>query len=129
MGLKGGKVQQITRDHDVQIKFPERDENQGPDLHPQENGDLNPDLREGEQAPRKCDVIVVSGRKEKCEAAREALLVGRQASLQRFGRRRRSPQAPWLRICPGQESGSSGIVGDPLCPFNAVPRFPGHNRT
>ncbi|XP_072349563.1 vigilin isoform X2 [Scyliorhinus torazame] len=74
MGLKGGKVQQITRDHDVQIKFPERDENQGPDLHPQENGDLNPDLREGEQAPRKCDVIVVSGRKEKCEAAREALL-------------------------------------------------------
>ncbi|XP_078389931.1 vigilin isoform X3 [Cetorhinus maximus] len=75
MGLKGSKVQQITRDYDVQIKFPERDENQaGPDLHPQENGDLNSDLREVEHAPRKCDIIVISGRKEKCEAAREALL-------------------------------------------------------
>ncbi|XP_041034797.1 vigilin isoform X3 [Carcharodon carcharias] len=75
MGLKGSKVQQITRDYDVQIKFPERDENQaGLDLHPQENGDLNSDLREVEHAPRKCDIIVISGRKEKCEAAREALL-------------------------------------------------------
>ncbi|XP_060710802.1 vigilin-like isoform X1 [Hemiscyllium ocellatum] len=74
MGLKGSKVQQITRDYDVQIKFPERDENQGLDLHPQENGDLNSDLRETEHVPRKCDVIVISGRKEKCEGAHEALL-------------------------------------------------------
>lgn len=29
MGAKGYKVQQITRDHDVQIKFPERDDNPG----------------------------------------------------------------------------------------------------
>ncbi|XP_069775955.1 vigilin-like isoform X2 [Narcine bancroftii] len=74
MGLKGSKVQQITRDYDVQIKFPERDDSQGPDHHPQENGDLNSDLRDVDHTPRKCDVIVVSGRKEKCEAAREALL-------------------------------------------------------
>uniref|UniRef100_UPI00398E5B1B vigilin-like isoform X1 n=1 Tax=Pristiophorus japonicus TaxID=55135 RepID=UPI00398E5B1B len=74
MGLKGSKVQQITRDYDVQIKFPERDENQGLELHPQENGDVNSDPREAEPAPRKCDVIVISGRKEKCEGAREALL-------------------------------------------------------
>lgn len=29
MGPKGYKVQQITRDHDVQIRFPERDDNPG----------------------------------------------------------------------------------------------------
>eukprot|EP00061_Rhincodon_typus_P014993 g42415.t1 len=46
----------------------------GLDLHPQENGDMNSDLRESEHTPRKCDVIIISGRKEKCEAAREALL-------------------------------------------------------
>ncbi|XP_055486989.1 vigilin-like, partial [Leucoraja erinacea] len=75
MGLKGSKVQQITREFDVQIKFPERDDNQGADPHPQENGDLNSDLRETEHAPRKCDVIVISSRKEKCGGGATAALV------------------------------------------------------
>ncbi|MBN3310667.1 VIGLN protein, partial [Amia calva] len=73
MGPKGSRVQQITRDHDVQIKFPEREESQGPGLEPhtQENGDISP---EAELPPKKSDIIVISGRKEKCEAARTALL-------------------------------------------------------
>ncbi|XP_015683562.1 vigilin-like [Protobothrops mucrosquamatus] len=37
----------------------------------QENGDVTPELDTG---PRKCDIILISGRKEKCEAARSALL-------------------------------------------------------
>ncbi|XP_039602941.1 vigilin [Polypterus senegalus] len=71
MGAKGSKVQQITRDYDVQIKFPEREECSGMDLHLQENGDVSPEV---ELVPNKCDIITISGRKEKCEAARIALL-------------------------------------------------------
>uniref|UniRef100_A0A8B9K0A4 Vigilin n=1 Tax=Astyanax mexicanus TaxID=7994 RepID=A0A8B9K0A4_ASTMX len=56
MGPKGARIQQITRDHNVQIKFPEREDQQ-----------VDP------AAPKKCDVIVLSGRKERCEAAVEAL--------------------------------------------------------
>uniref|UniRef100_A0A8C8JHW6 Vigilin n=1 Tax=Oncorhynchus tshawytscha TaxID=74940 RepID=A0A8C8JHW6_ONCTS len=82
MGPKGSRIQGITRDHNVQIKFPER--------HPvvlgspaeaavQENGEANGEMVEepaapvDPTAPRKCDVIVLSGRKERCEAAVEAL--------------------------------------------------------
>ncbi|KAL7977697.1 hypothetical protein Chor_009646 [Crotalus horridus] len=73
MGAKGYKVQQITRDHDVLVKFPERDDNSGEwDGESQENGDVTPEL---DTSPRKCDIILISGRKEKCEAARSALLV------------------------------------------------------
>ncbi|KAG8140818.1 hypothetical protein E2320_003488 [Naja naja] len=71
MGAKGYKVQQITRDHDVFIKFPERDDNSGSEAQSQENGDMIPEL---DTSPRKCDIILISGRKEKCEAARGALL-------------------------------------------------------
>uniref|UniRef100_A0ACB8EWQ4 Uncharacterized protein n=1 Tax=Sphaerodactylus townsendi TaxID=933632 RepID=A0ACB8EWQ4_9SAUR len=72
MGPKGYRVQQITREHDVQIKFPERDDNAGSEAQSQENGSVSPEL---DSAPRKCDIILISGRKEKCESARSALLV------------------------------------------------------
>ena len=32
MGPKGSKIQQITRDYNVQIKFPDREENPGESL-------------------------------------------------------------------------------------------------
>lgn len=43
----------------------------------QENGEANGDVKEpvDPNAPKKCDVIVLSGRKERCEAAVEALKV------------------------------------------------------
>lgn len=44
----------------------------GQEPHPQENGDASP---EGELVPRKCDLIAITGREEKCEMARQALLV------------------------------------------------------
>ncbi|XP_038851955.1 vigilin [Salvelinus namaycush] len=74
MGPKGCRIQQITRDYEVQVKFPERDDNanntagQEP---PRENGDASP---EAEFVLRKCDVITISGRTEKCELAKIALL-------------------------------------------------------
>lgn len=43
----------------------------------QENGETNGEVKEpvDPNAPKKCDVIVLSGRKERCEAAVEALKV------------------------------------------------------
>uniref|UniRef100_A0A8D1MMI7 Vigilin n=1 Tax=Sus scrofa TaxID=9823 RepID=A0A8D1MMI7_PIG len=79
MGPKGSRIQQITRDHNVQIKFPDREENPAHGTEPavQENGDDPGEGRDGKEAepgsPRRCDIITISGRKEKCEAAKEAL--------------------------------------------------------
>uniref|UniRef100_A0A8C8K0A7 Vigilin n=1 Tax=Oncorhynchus tshawytscha TaxID=74940 RepID=A0A8C8K0A7_ONCTS len=68
MGPKGSRIQGITRDHNVQIKFPERVDGPG-------KGEMveEPAAPVDPTAPRKCDVIVLSGRKERCEAAVEAL--------------------------------------------------------
>ncbi|XP_022367336.1 vigilin isoform X2 [Enhydra lutris kenyoni] len=79
MGPKGSRIQQITRDYNVQIKFPDREENPVHSVEPpvQENGDDAGDGRDIKEAdpgsPRRCDIIIISGRKEKCEAAKEAL--------------------------------------------------------
>uniref|UniRef100_A0AAR2KI23 Vigilin n=1 Tax=Pygocentrus nattereri TaxID=42514 RepID=A0AAR2KI23_PYGNA len=115
MGPKGCRIQQITREHEVQIKFPEREESASmthytfiinpflitvisnslhlkttlvnflcyeillqscllctaQDACPVENGSTSP---EADSVPRKCDIITVTGRVEKCEQARAALL-------------------------------------------------------
>ncbi|MCJ8729661.1 hypothetical protein PDJAM_G00109000 [Pangasius djambal] len=77
MGPKGARIQQITRDHSVQIKFPEREDVQASqaEAQVQENGEANGEVKEiaDPTVPKKCDVIVLSGRKERCEAAVEAL--------------------------------------------------------
>jgi len=46
----------------------------------QENGEANGEVKEpvDPNAPKKCDVIVISGRKERCEAAIESLKVDQQ---------------------------------------------------
>ncbi|KAJ9583704.1 hypothetical protein L9F63_021949 [Diploptera punctata] len=74
MGAKGSKVQRITYDHDVQIKFPDRDaredyHNHQDDGQQQANGDL-----EEHEPVRMCDVIRITGKPENCEAAKQALL-------------------------------------------------------
>ncbi|XP_040887218.1 vigilin [Toxotes jaculatrix] len=72
MGPKGCRIQHITREHEVQIKFPERDDSAASqEAQPQENGEVSP---EAEFVPRKCDIITISGRAEKCELAKAALL-------------------------------------------------------
>ncbi|XP_069025979.1 vigilin [Embiotoca jacksoni] len=72
MGPKGCRIQHITREHEVQIKFPEREDNTaGQEASPHENGEVGP---EAEFVPRKCDLITISGRAEKCEMAKAALL-------------------------------------------------------
>uniref|UniRef100_A0AAZ3PAQ4 Vigilin n=1 Tax=Oncorhynchus tshawytscha TaxID=74940 RepID=A0AAZ3PAQ4_ONCTS len=71
MGPKGVRIQQITRDYEVQVKFPERDDNNTAGQPRQSGNEWNP---EAEFVLRKCDVITISGRTEKCELAKIALL-------------------------------------------------------
>lgn len=63
MGAKGTKVQAITQDYGVQIKFPDR--NSSADT----NGDLN-----GDSEIHPGDIIRITGKREKCEEAKQALL-------------------------------------------------------
>ncbi|XP_054060437.1 vigilin isoform X2 [Rissa tridactyla] len=76
MGPKGSRIQQITRDYGVQIKFPDREENPAPvaETAVQENGEEGGEGKDADpSSPKKCDIIIISGRREKCEAAKEAL--------------------------------------------------------
>ena len=59
-------MQEITQHHNVSIKFPDREE-----------GD-QAQVTDGEIDPR--DIIMITGRKENCEAAKQALLVREQIS-------------------------------------------------
>lgn len=64
MGSRGVKVQAVTSEYDVQIKFPDRvaaDSVEG-----MVNG--------GDDVVRQCDIIRITGHKEKCEAAKQALI-------------------------------------------------------
>lgn len=66
MGAKGSKVQAITSEYNVQIKFPDRAAAENAE-------DLNGELLDAE-IPRVCDIIKITGLNTKCDAARDALL-------------------------------------------------------
>lgn len=70
MGAKGSKVQGITAEYDVQIKFPDRDacgEYEGAAATQMNGG--------GEGGiVRQCDVIRITGKQEQCDLAKQALL-------------------------------------------------------
>uniref|UniRef100_A0A4D5R9H2 Vigilin n=1 Tax=Scolopendra viridis TaxID=118503 RepID=A0A4D5R9H2_SCOVI len=87
MGARGSKVQNISHDYDVQIKFPDREAKEeldemdesnqnGDDL--QVNGDLYIDGDHNAEflfdKPRKNDTIKITGKEENCEKAKQALL-------------------------------------------------------
>ncbi|CAG2061167.1 unnamed protein product, partial [Timema podura] len=79
MGVKGFKVQGVTQEFDVHIKFPDRDaqeeyynhQSTDGEIETQVNGDVEQEVAE---PVRVCDVIRITGKKEKCEAAKQALL-------------------------------------------------------
>merc|ERR1712223_1909307 len=68
MGPKGGNVQKITSEHQVQIKFPEKRSGNGTP-----NGDLNGSDTNGHVTPDNTEIIRISGKKDNCEAAAQAL--------------------------------------------------------
>lgn len=63
MGTKGSKVQGITQDFGVQIKFPDRSTTSD------SNGDIN-----GSTDAHPGDIIRITGKREKCEEAKQALM-------------------------------------------------------
>jgi len=78
MGPRGSNVQKICKDYDVQIKIPERKVNNN-DFQSIPTDDVNGTSAEAE-APatndvttNECDIIRITGKKEKCEAAAQAL--------------------------------------------------------
>ncbi|XP_023174967.2 vigilin isoform X2 [Drosophila hydei] len=77
MGARGFKVQQVTSEFDVQIKFPDRDATE-PVEHLTNGVNGNGEVAgEGEptaEPVRQCDVIRITGRIEKCNGAKQALL-------------------------------------------------------
>ena len=86
MGPKGSNVQGVSQEHNVTIKFPEREKekevasnNPATDEKEEEGGtDGGPkNDNEGTEAARTDprDIIIITGRIENCEAAKEALLV------------------------------------------------------
>lgn len=83
MGARGSNVQGITTQFEVQIKFPERDlgQNQNQGQSHMANGEEEGHQVNGETAEegappptRPQDIVRIIGKKDQCEAARDALL-------------------------------------------------------
>ncbi|CAG2118878.1 unnamed protein product, partial [Medioppia subpectinata] len=74
MGTRGTRVQAITQEHDVRIKFPERGTNGVAGDEDVANGDINGSTDSLEKSQKKSDIIIITGRAEKCESAQNALL-------------------------------------------------------
>ncbi|GJQ75567.1 hypothetical protein Trydic_g17648 [Trypoxylus dichotomus] len=68
MGAKGRKVQSITVDCDVQIKFPDKSNTEEYYKSEAINGDMN------SEPVRQCDVIRITGKADNCEKAKQALI-------------------------------------------------------
>uniref|UniRef100_A0A3Q2IJ18 Vigilin n=1 Tax=Equus caballus TaxID=9796 RepID=A0A3Q2IJ18_HORSE len=77
MGQMCSRIQQITRDYNVQIKFPDKENsvtNMDPTIQKNEEEVREKSTTEAASiSPRKCDTILISGQKEECAAAMEAL--------------------------------------------------------
>ncbi|KAK3606049.1 hypothetical protein CHS0354_006394 [Potamilus streckersoni] len=69
-GAKGANVQEISRLHEVKIKFPERPVN-GDNNIPNE---VNTGRENEVMSPKTSDVITITGKSENCEKAKTALL-------------------------------------------------------
>lgn len=80
MGKAGRNVQSIQSEHKVEIQFPKRDTGDSKDGVP--NGNADGEVAVQDEAPetqsndktKESDIIVLKGRKENCESAKNALL-------------------------------------------------------
>lgn len=77
MGPRGLKVQNIKSEYNVQIKFPDREFRQDDSFSNEEeltmNGEFNYSVNGPDDRPRKSDIILITGKKENCQAAHDAL--------------------------------------------------------
>jgi polyribonucleotide nucleotidyltransferase len=65
MGTRGVKIQALTHDYDVQIKFPDR---ANAEFEVENNGDVSDEIN------KPSDTIRITGKSENCENAKKALL-------------------------------------------------------
>lgn len=73
MGARGFKVQQVTTEHDVNIKFPDRDATDPVEgLENGTNGTI--DGVATDEPIRYCDIIRITGHIDNCNAAKQALI-------------------------------------------------------
>ncbi|XP_020289119.1 vigilin [Pseudomyrmex gracilis] len=68
MGAKGRKVQSITAEYDVQIKFPDRD------VYDEQKMQVNGENGEAVETVSACDIIRITGQPDNVLAAKQALL-------------------------------------------------------
>ncbi|XP_025081209.1 vigilin-like [Pomacea canaliculata] len=77
MGAGGSRVREVTRVHEVGIKFPDKPVANGKKAEEEEdavtNGDVN-NLQGSNKLAGKSDIIIITGKPENCERARQALL-------------------------------------------------------
>jgi len=73
MGSKGVRVQSVTTEFGVRIKFPEKSLVSDDGEADLSNGQA-PEGEVVDETPKPCDIIVITGRNEKCEAAKAALI-------------------------------------------------------
>jgi len=74
MGSKGSRVQEITKDFDVKIKFPEKLVENAEPVADHVNGQSPAPDAGSDGAPKPCDIIRITGRQDRCEAAKAALI-------------------------------------------------------
>ena len=72
LGNKGKNIQELTARLNIQIKFPERKKVEEGEAAPVEEAPPAPTSEEDEN---KADTIVISGHRDRCEDAKNALLV------------------------------------------------------
>lgn len=75
LGIKGRNVQELTSRLNVQIKFPER----------RKSDDLEDDSGDASEGDSKSDIIIISGKREHAEEAKDCLQVGLLFNVECFG--------------------------------------------
>merc|ERR1711946_31266 len=71
---KGVRVQSITTEFGVRIKFPEKSMTSENDGEADLSNGQSPVTEAVDETPKPCDIIAITGRSDKCEAAKAALL-------------------------------------------------------
>ncbi|XP_055863477.1 vigilin-like [Biomphalaria glabrata] len=72
MGSGGANVREITRQYDVGIKFP--DKPALPNGNSPDEPLVNGEAEENTNGPRKSDIIIITGKPDNCQSAKQALL-------------------------------------------------------
>merc|ERR1712136_239742 len=74
MGSKGVRVQSVTTEFGVRIKFPEKSMAPENETEADLSNGQSPVAESVDETPKPCDIIAITGRADKCEAAKAALL-------------------------------------------------------